>query len=120
MKNIKTIASLMLLMTSMIAYADQELVVKTDNEKEGFSTFSRIVLDLTGEKPVIRNNDKSVVYTSDSPLIIQVENTGDENAINNIKAHNTTDKNIYDLSGRIVEKPKRGIYIQNGKKFVLN
>lgn len=119
MKNIKTIVSLMFLMTSMIAYADQELVVKTDNNKDGFKTVSRIVLDLTGEKPVIRNNDKSVVYTSDSPLILQLENTGDENAIKNIKAHNTTDKNIYDLSGRIVTKLQKGVYIQNRKKFVI-
>lgn len=108
----------MFLITSMMAYADQELIVKTDNEKDRFKTVSRIVLDLTGENPVIRSNDKSVVYTSDSPLILQLQNTGDENSINDIKANNATDGAVYDLSGRMVTKLKKGIYIRNGKKFV--
>ena len=29
------------------------------------------------------------------------------------------DNVIYDLSGRRVEKPVRGVYIRNGKKFVV-
>jgi arabinan endo-1,5-alpha-L-arabinosidase len=30
-----------------------------------------------------------------------------------------TDQTIYDLSGRPVENPVKGIYIRNGKKFIV-
>lgn len=119
MNNIRRIGIIVLLMTNMMAYADQEIVVKTDNGKDGFKTVSRIVLDLTGENPVVRSNDKSVVYTSDSPLILQLGNTGDEDAISKVKANDVRNSTVYDLSGRVVSKPKKGVYIRNGKKIVI-
>ena len=39
--------------------------------------------------------------------------------INTVPRQRATDHRIYDLSGRLVTMPKAGIYIQNGKKIVL-
>jgi hypothetical protein len=41
-------------------------------------------------------------------------------AINDISASNTHHSTpTYDLKGRVVENPKRGIYIKNGKKYIV-
>lgn len=39
--------------------------------------------------------------------------------IDNVSASATKKGKIYDLSGRLVKNPNKGIYIQNGKKFVV-
>ena len=39
-------------------------------------------------------------------------------AITTVKAHSVDNAAIYDLSGRRVITPTRGLYIQNGKKFI--
>jgi hypothetical protein len=38
--------------------------------------------------------------------------------IANVRTADKTDGKIYDLSGREVRQPARGIYIQNGRKFI--
>lgn len=49
------------------------------------------------------------------------ENMPAATAINDIPSTNTNRPlHIYDLQGRAVKHPKRGIYIQNGKKVVVN
>lgn len=44
---------------------------------------------------------------------------GDETAINDVKGENGNVKAIYDLQGRRVENPTKGIYIINGKKVLV-
>ena len=39
--------------------------------------------------------------------------------ISNIVETSSTKDKIYDLSGRAIKKPLKGIYIQNGKKYVV-
>lgn len=39
--------------------------------------------------------------------------------INNVEYRDTKDDTIYDLSGRKVSNPNKGIYIQNGKKIII-
>lgn len=39
--------------------------------------------------------------------------------ISGVEADNNTDAPIFDLSGRRVSQPSKGIYIKNGKKFVI-
>ena len=43
----------------------------------------------------------------------------DETAISTISADSQTDGRIYDLQGRRVAQPAKGLYIQNGRKIVL-
>jgi hypothetical protein len=122
MKTIKTITSALFLMISMTIQAQEVMTVKTENSFDGFQLTSRFVLDLTKESPVVRTNEKSIVLTAYSKVIIQLESMEDD--INNIQADaNTNTKededNIYDLSGRKVQKPNKGVFIKNGKKVLI-
>ena len=44
---------------------------------------------------------------------------GDETAIENVKANVNQNENYYDLQGRRVAQPTKGLYIVNGKKVVI-
>ncbi len=46
-------------------------------------------------------------------------NVGDTSAINFIELDGKKDNNIYDLTGRLVKNATKGLYIQNGKKFMV-
>jgi hypothetical protein len=39
-------------------------------------------------------------------------------SISDVKQNNTNNGIIYDLSGKIMTRPQKGIYIKNGKKFI--
>ena len=39
-------------------------------------------------------------------------------SISDVKQNNTNNGIIYDLSGKIITRPQKGIYIKNGKKFI--
>lgn len=57
-----------------------------------------------------------VVYPADNSTTISVGVTGiDDIVVDGNKADNV----IYDLSGRAVENPTKGIYISNGKKIIV-
>ncbi|MBR4643755.1 MAG: hypothetical protein IKO73_01150 [Bacteroidaceae bacterium] len=109
--------AVLLLATGMAAQAQEVLTVKTDKSFDAFQLTSRFVLDLTREKPVVRTNEKSVVYTSDSQIIIQFESM--EDAVNEVKVSDERTNVFYDLSGRKVQRPQKGIYIKNGKKVLV-
>ena len=124
MKTIKTIFAALLLMAGTAAQAEQELIVKTSTSTDNFQTVSRIVLDLTRENPIVRSKEKSIVYTSDSPIILQFIDK--EDAIKLTPAPQRENGAIYDLSGRQIVNGKlskgklpKGIYIQNGKKIAV-
>ena len=55
------------------------------------------------------------VVLSEAKLLMTAVETG----IRNIAAKASADGAIYDLKGQRVEKPVKGLYIQNGKKFIL-
>ena len=44
---------------------------------------------------------------------------GDVTGISTVKTATSIDGNFYDLSGRRVTKPTKGLYIVNGKKVVM-
>ena len=59
-----------------------------------------------------------MIYNPDSEILLQID--GDlEVAIKNPKTDNNEKEVIYDLSGRKVIRPGKGIYIKDGKKVVL-
>lgn len=119
MKTIKAITTALLLSMCMTAQADRTVKAKAnDGSEENFQLSSRIVIDLTKEKPVIRNNGNSTVYRPDAEVLLQIN--GDlEDAIKKTEADLTGQGTIYDLSGRQVSRPAKGIYIKDGKKVVL-
>ena len=118
MKTIATIITGLLLLTSMSARADRTVVAKANNgSTDRMQLSSRIVLDLTKETPVLRNNSASIVYRQDAEILLQMDDL--EDAIKMNKADAGKQETVYDLSGRKVSRPGKGIYIKGGKKVVL-
>ena len=62
-------------------------------------------------------------YAKTSPWsyfdIKEMDFTGIENVLDNIKGENGNTKTIYNLNGCAVENPTNGIYIINGKKVLV-
>jgi hypothetical protein len=107
----------------MAAQAQEAITVKSKNGKEAFLFNKRIVLDLRG-RPIVRNNYQSTRYYPRTDTIVMYVSSHDEAvAIRQVKAENLPDNKqleaIYDLSGRKVSRPVKGIYIQNGKKIAV-
>ena len=78
MKTIKTIIAALLLVAGTAAQAQQVMVVKTDNGKDDFQLTSRLVLDLTGQKPVVRTNSQSMAYDAGKSLLMYLMSTSEE------------------------------------------
>ncbi len=51
--------------------------------------------------------------------IVEMEFTGIDEVVDEVKGENSKVKDVYDLSGRKVTNPTKGIYIVNGKKVLL-
>ncbi len=118
MKSIKAITTALLLTICMAAQADRKVMVKAnDGSNNQFHLASRIVIDLTKDRPVVRNNNSKTVYQRDADFVLLMD--GDlEDAIKSTKTDSRKEV-IYDLSGRKVTRPTKGIYIKDGKKVVL-
>ena len=72
---------------------------------------------VTLDKYLINNGAKyncSLLFTP----VMDIE-TGIEEVIDDAKGQNAKVKGVYDLTGRKVEAPTRGIYIINGKKIFI-
>ena len=119
MKMIKAIATALLLTICMAAQADRRVTVKAnDGSDNKFHLSNRIVIDLTKDRPEVRNNVTSMIYNPDSEILLLID--GDlEDGIKNTKTEDNGKEVIYDLSGRKVIRPAKGIYIKDGKKVVL-
>ena len=78
------------------------------------------VVETTEEDKTPKVNGTPILaYTSKGIKKIEVYGYAVPTGINSIKsADANTDGNYYDLQGRHVEKPTKGIYIVNGKKVV--
>ena len=60
------------------------------------------------------------INPADREYNIEVEGTtGINNAFNNAIINSDTSSTYYDLQGRKVKNPRRGIYIHNGKKVMI-
>lgn len=70
MKTIKTIISALLIAAGMTVQAQQVMTVKTNNSNDKFQLTSRLVLDLTKQKPVVRTNSKSIVYKAGESMLM--------------------------------------------------
>lgn len=91
--------------TKLLVYANSE-----DELGQGYKTEAALGLMLSGD------NDEAKVYV----INIVFMNAEDyATGINDIKQNAKNDGKIYDLSGRQVSKPAHGLYIMNGKKFVV-
>ena len=103
----------------MAAQAQQTITVKTNNNnKEKFLLNNRVILDLSNRRPVVRNKTQSTTYNTSDTIVMYVSSLYDEDAIKVTNAANNNNGIIYDLSGRKVSRPVKGIYIKEGKKSI--
>lgn len=52
-------------------------------------------------------------------VVTVVATLGSSSGINTIKTDNKNDNRIYSLGGQLIKNPSKGIYIKNGKKYVV-
>ena len=91
--------------TKIVVYANSE-----DELGTGYKAEAAAGIMVTGE------NDEAKVYV----INIVFMNAEDyATGINDVKQNAKNDGKIYDLSGRQISKPAHGLYIMNGKKFVV-
>lgn len=91
--------------TKLQAYANSSDELGTGYKAEGTIGFM-----VKGE------NDETKIYV----IYVTFMNAADyATGINDIKLNNKANGKIYDLSGRQVSKPAHGLYIMNGKKYVV-
>ena len=78
MKTIKTIIATLLLIAGTVAQAQQVMTIKTARSNDKFQLTSRLVLDLTKSKPVVRTNSQSIAYASSESMLMYLMPTADE------------------------------------------
>lgn len=78
MKTIKTIITALLLLAGMTTQAQQVMTVKTGNSNDKFQLTSRLVLDLTKKKPVVRTNSQVIDYAAGTSMLVYLMPTADD------------------------------------------
>jgi len=78
MKTIKTIFAALFLMAGTAAQAQQVMTVKTARNNDKFQLTSRLVLDLTGQRPIVRTNSQSMAYKAGEHMLMYLMPTADD------------------------------------------
>ena len=88
-------------------------IYNVDNSGIAFNEVTRITIDTKRDLIWLTH------YTSNNGNGLSVARLNSHNsAVNSLTAPNATSKTIYDLSGRQVANPTKGIYIKQGKKYI--
>jgi len=87
----------------------------------GFFPLDGVVRSYISDEENVNNVYHTILYVLFRERLYAFNITiGDESsAVNGIEADSSLDGAIYDLAGRIVKNPSKGIYIQNGKKVMV-
>ena len=101
-------------------YTITKCIFYDDADRTATDSEAPFVVETTEEDKTPKVNGTPILaYTSKGIKKIEVYGYAVPTGINSIKsADANTDGNYYDLQGRPVEKPTKGIYIVNGKKVV--
>ena len=92
------------------------------NWEAGFTVLKGTKISVTGAQVIV--NDVTVdgvgtyTFTADEAEI-KVVLSDLATGVENVKAESTVEDVVYDLMGRKVENPAQGIYVKNGKKFIV-
>ena len=100
----------------------KEIYVKADTPPSAYSdTFSSVITNsATLYVPVgAKTAYEAADYWKNFTNIVEMEFTGIDEVVDEVKGENSKVKDVYDLSGRKVTNPTKGIYIVNGKKVLL-
>ncbi len=106
--------------TAAEGYTITKCIFYDDADRTATDSEAPFVVETTEEDKTPKVNGTPILaYTSKGIKKIEVYGYAVPTGINSIKsADANTDGNYYDLQGRHVEKPTKGIYIVNGKKVV--
>ena len=106
--------------TAAEGYTITKCIFYDDANRTATDSEAPFVVETTEEDKTPKVNGTPILaYTSKGIKKIEVYGYAVPTGINSIKsADANTDGNYYDLQGRHVEKPTKGIYIVNGKKVV--
>ena len=109
-----------LTVTPAEGYTITKCVFYDDQNRTATDSEAPFVVETTEEDKTPKVNGTPILaYTSKGIKKIEVYGYAVPTGINSIKsADANTDGKYYDLQGRHVEKPTKGIYIVNGKKVV--
>lgn len=94
-----------------VSYGENDYVISAAAD-----TRSNLVIPF--DKP-ISNQALTVTFKGNSPTIKFYLIENNESDIQNIRKDPEADGNTYDLLGRQVEHPTRGLFIRNGKKIII-
>jgi hypothetical protein len=64
-------------------------------------------------------NDASDLEIPSRSVVTVVMTLGESSGISDIRAERSADNKIYSLGGQQVSSPQKGIYIKNGKKYIV-
>lgn len=78
MRTIKTTITVLLLTIGMTAKAQQVMTVKTAGSNDKYELTTRFVLDLTGQKPIVRVGSQRKTFASGTSLLMYLMPTDDE------------------------------------------
>ena len=106
--------------TAAEGYTITKCIFYDDADRTATDSEAPFVVETTEEDKTPKVNGTPILaYTSKGIKKIEVYGYAVPTGINSIKsADANTDGKYYDLQGRHVEKPTKGIYIVNGKKVV--
>ena len=100
----------------------KEIYVKADTPPSAYSyTFSGVNTNSATLYVPVGSKDAYAAANGWSKFynIVEMEFTGIDEVVDEVKGENSKVKDVYDLSGRKVTNPTKGIYIVNGKKVLL-
>ena len=100
----------------------KEIYVKADTPPSAYSyTFSGVTTNSATLYVPVGSKDAYAAANGWKKFtnIVEMEFTGIDEVVDEVKGENSKVKDVYDLSGRKVTNPTKGIYIVNGKKVLL-
>lgn len=101
---------------SSIANSDQVRIFSKKGDVAGFYKPNTTITTLAANKVYVMDPANS---TASLALNFGQEITGIDQVLNGVVDNNENNAAIYDLTGRRVAKAVKGVYVKNGKKFIV-
>ncbi len=89
------------------------------SKENGVMGFYKAKTEADGGTKVAAGKAYLPVATADAAKGIKVVFDGETTGISTVKGDNVKDNTIYNLNGQRVAAPAKGLYIMNGKKFIV-
>ncbi|WP_081773244.1 glycoside hydrolase [Prevotella sp. P6B4] len=89
----------------------------TDKSIDGIKTY---VTDKEHDLQLVSSlNDATNLEIPARSVVTVVATLGNSTGISEVRVNNRNDDRIYSLNGQLISRPQKGIYIKNGKKYIV-